>query len=95
MKLNFKRYVGVVASARCNLGIRDDLLHLVVQCPDTDEIKCEMFEVISAIDDDYVTDILTAPQEVFYVLMGKQPATDCFDSIVKIWLVSSKYLSMI
>ena len=55
--------------AECILGIREDLLHMVMQCPDTEEIKCEMFEVINAIDDDHVKALMLEHRDVFYILI--------------------------
>ena len=74
------------------VGIREDTMHLVMQCPDTEHIKGEMFEVLSAIDDDHVSNALQDQQNIFYILMGKHPPDVPFDSMVKIWLVSSHYI---
>ena len=67
-------------------------MHLVMQCPDTEHIKGEMLEVFSAIDDDHVSNALQDQQNIFYILMGKHPPDVPFDSMVKIWLVSSHYI---
>ena len=77
----------------CTLGIREDLLHIVMQCPDTEEIKCEMFEVINAIEDDHVKALMLEQQEVFYIILGKHHPGIPFESMIKIWLVSSRYIS--
>ena len=77
---------------QCMLGIREDTMHLVMQCPDTELIKGEMFEVLSAIDDDHVSNALQDQHNIFYILMGKHPPDVPFDSMLKIWLVSSHYI---
>ena len=78
---------------QCMLGIREDTMHLVMQCPDTEHIKSEMFDVLSAIDDEHVSNVLQDQQNVYYVLLGKHPKGVPFDSMVKIWLVSSHYIT--
>ena len=65
---------------------------MVMQCPDMQELRSEMFNVLDPIDDVYVKDILTEQQEVFYSLMGKHPTGVPFESIVKLWLTSSRYI---
>ena len=64
---------------------------MVMQCPDTQELRSEMFHVLDAIDDVYVKDILTEQQEVFHTLMGRHPTEVPFESIlvVKLWLTLS------
>ena len=64
-----------------------------MQCPDTQEIRSEMFAVINSIDDDYVKDISAGQQDLFYVLMGKHPDGIPFEYVSKIWLVSYRYVS--
>ena len=64
-----------------------------MQCPDTQEIRSEMFAVINSIDDDYVKDISAGQHDLFYVLMGKHPDGIPFESVSKIWLVSCRYVS--
>ena len=54
----------------CPLGIRD-LLHLDMQCPDTQEIRTEMFALINTIDDVYVKDVIAEQQDLFYVINFK------------------------
>ena len=78
---------------QCPLGIREDLMHLVMQCPDTQNMRNEMFPVINVIDDVYVRDILAEQQDIFYVMMGKHPPGVPFESVANIWLVSCRYIA--
>ena len=52
-----------------------------------------MFEVLNGIDDEDVRKVLDEQQKVFYVLMGKHPNDTPIESMIKIWLVPSKYIS--
>ena len=59
-----------------------------MKCPDTEEIECEMFEVIDAIDDDIAKALMLEHQDVVYILMGsKHPPNILFQSMTTIWLV--------
>ena len=90
-KLSFSHKV----CTECPLGIREDLLHSVMQCPDTQEIRTVMFALINAIDDVYVKDVIAEQQDLFYIIIGKHPAGIPFESVSNILLVSSWYISKI
>ena len=67
----------------CYLGIREDLNHLVMQCPHFEGNRAEMLDVLDAIDDQYVRDALEDPQKIFNILMGHQPVSLPFLSALK------------
>ena len=48
-----------------------------------------MFEVLNSIEEKLVQDVLKEQQKVLYVLMGKHPVEVPFESMTKIWLISS------
>ena len=79
----------------CELGIREDIRHLIMQCPHYEGIRSEMWDVLKAIEDPLVQDVLSEPLEFFSVIMGKQPTHVPFDSMLKLWMVSSHYISHI
>ena len=79
----------------CELGIREDIKHLIMQCPHFEGIRSEMWDVLKAIEDRFVQNILLEPLEYFYVIMGKHPEEIPFESMLKIWLVSSRYITQI
>ena len=55
--------------------------------------RTHLFEVIKEIDDDHVKALMLEHQDVFYILMGKHLPNNPFQSMTKIWLVSSHYIS--
>ena len=79
--------------SECYLGIREDVNHLVMQCPAYEGDRAEMFDVLNTIADDYVKIALSDQQNIFNVLMGKQPNDTPLSSAFKIWAVSSHYIS--
>ena len=79
--------------SECYLGIREDVNHLVMQCPAFEEDRAEMLDLLNTIEDDYVKTALLDHQNIFNVLMGKQPNDTPLSSAFKIWAVSSHYIS--
>ena len=77
----------------CYLGIREDTNHLVMQCPANEGIRSEMQDVLNSIDDLHVKRTMEDPQNLFNTLMGHQPVGMPFESALKIWDVSSRYIS--
>ena len=53
-----------------------------------------MCDVLKAINDPHVQEVLEEPHEFFPVIMGKHPANVPFESMFKIWMVSSQYITL-
>ena len=77
----------------CDLGIREDVNHVIMQCPNNEGIKKEMLDVIKALNEEAVDHILAQPQNLFGVLMGRHPEGVPFETMVKVWVISSKYVA--
>ena len=77
----------------CDLGIREDIKHIVMQCPHYEGIRSEMCDVLKAVDDPVVQQVLSEPLEFFNVIMGKHPADAPFESMIKLWLITSRYIT--
>ena len=78
---------------RCVLGIREDVNHVVMQCPCNEGIREEMLDVIKAIDVDKSTRLLSEPQNVFKTLMGYHPIDMPLEFMINVWVISSKYIA--
>ena len=88
-RLKSKSFSQKVCNA-CYLGIREDTKHIVMQCPTFEGIKSEMFDIINAIEDENVQRNMNETDDLFNIIMGKHPMEIPFDSMLKIWLVSSR-----
>ena len=77
----------------CVLGIREDLTHLVMQCPANEDLKSEMFDVIKGTEDEHSEKIISEHNGILPFLMGKHPAEVPFESMTKLCLTSSRYIS--
>ena len=62
-----------------------------MQCPASEDIKSEKFDVINSVDDEHVKTIMLDQQELFYILTGKHPPELPFESMSKILVISSRY----
>ena len=78
----------------CDLGIIDNTAHLVMQCPFNTTCRNSMYNELNSIDDEYVHDILSKPQEVFLCLLGRQPENAPVEAMLRFWKISCKYISM-
>ena len=78
---------------QCYLGIREDVNHIVMQCPNNESYKKEMLDCIKAINEETVDRILDEPQNLLGVLMGQHPEGVRFEIMLKVWLISSKYIA--
>ena len=77
----------------CELGLREDVNHMVMQCPHSEDAKGEMLEMIGNIEDEQVNQVIQQNGDLLSVLMGKHPDDAPFETMVKIWAISSKYIA--
>ena len=52
-----------------------------------------MTALLLAIDDLFIQEILKEPSEFFDVIMGIHPENVPFESMLKLWIVTSRYIS--
>ena len=74
----------------CALGLREDVNHMVMQCPHSEDDKGEMLEMIGNIEDEQVNQVIQQNGDLLSVLMVKHPDHAPFETMVKIWAISSK-----
>ena len=75
------------------LGISEDLTHLVMRCPANEDLKSKMFDVIKRTEDEHIEKVMSEHHDISPILMGKHPAEVPFESMTKLWLTSSRYIS--
>ena len=76
----------------CDVGIREDVNHIVMQCPNNEGTRKEMLDVIKSINEASVV-TTSQPQNLFGILMGQHPEDVSFEIMLKVWVTSSKYIS--
>ena len=77
---------------RCDLGITEDVRHVVMQCPFFEPHRVRMYDDVRQTRPEGTEMILGRPQEIFYVLMGKQPNDAGFDKMIKFWVITGSHI---
>ena len=78
---------------KCELGVKESIHHIVMQCPLYDEERRNMYGELESLNDDTINQILEEPQNIFHTLMGKQPDNTPFEAMVNFWLITGKFIS--
>ena len=89
-KLSFSHKVCTV----CDLSVRENVNHIVMQCP-VFGVRSEICDILKSIEDCYIQEVLKEPQESFHVIMGKHQVNVPFEYMLKLWLVTSDYITRI
>ena len=77
---------------QCDLGICEDIWHIVMQCPYFKQKRTVMLREINEIDDAEIRGLFERPQDVFYLLMGRHPENTHVLNMAKIWVISARYI---
>ena len=78
---------------KCDLGIKESVRHIFMQCPYFENDKQTMFTELGSIEDEEVRILLQDPAEIFLCLLGKHPINVSFEAMYKLWIISAKHLS--
>ena len=78
---------------KCYLGIKESIHHVVMQCPFFGHDRISMYTDLEKLNNDVSNQILGNPQQLFYVLMGKQPDLTDFESMLDFWLILGRHIS--
>ena len=87
-----KRSAGHKLCVSCDLGCKDDVYHLVMQCPASQVMRDKMFKELEDLDNETVKSILVNPQNVFKALMGSVDQHESFDDQMELWKISGSYI---
>ena len=80
---------------RCNLGILENIKHIVMQWPFFSEESLALYESLNQINTETSPRVLNDPNNYVLIIMGKQPEYSTFQSMVEIWLLSCEHVSKI
>ena len=90
-----RRTFGFKVCSRCDLGILESAKHFIMQCPFYEKDRSDMYDEINQIDGEWVKEIVSQSQEVMYILLSKHPEEIVFSDMIRVWLISGKYISKI
>ena len=80
---------------RCNLGIVEDIRHLLMQCPHFSQEMRYLYDFLNQARGDIAPRVANIPQNYFQIIMGKQPVYATFQDMVEIWLVTGECINKI
>ena len=78
---------------KCELGIVEDIKHVVMQCPYYSIERQDLYDAIGGLNNDTSDRILREAQNYFQVIMGKQPEYATFQSMLEIWILTGERIS--
>ena len=74
--------------SNCDLGILEDVKHIVMQCPFYSDERIKMHDLLSNLESDCAVRVVADNQNFFYNVMGKHPEGMSFQAMIEIWLIS-------
>ena len=77
----------------CTLGAVESVYHLIMQCPVNENNRCEMFNEIKLIDNNFDERSRQSPGEAFFWLMGKRNQEIDVDKMVGIWITAGFHVT--
>ena len=77
---------------KCELGILEDIKHLLMQCPYYTEERTQLQHSIQLIGTE-LSDRINDPPIYFNTIMGKQPEDTGFQEMIAIWLMTGDHIS--
>ena len=78
----------------CDLGVLDDVAHLVMQCPSLQDIRTVMLNEISTLNEGQGEMLLTSGVNILYMLLGKPPPDIPILNMLDLWLIVAKYVPL-
>ena len=78
---------------KCELGILEDIKHLLMQCPYYTEERAQLQNSIQLIGTELSDRIINDPLNYFNTIMGKQPEGTDFREMITIWLMTGEHIS--
>ena len=78
---------------KCELGILEDIKHLLMQCPYYTEERKQLQHSIQLIGTELSDRIINDPPNYFNTIMGKQPEDTDFQEMIAIWLMTGDHIS--
>ena len=77
----------------CDLGIQESARHIVMQCPQYEEVRAEMLDEISKLACLEIYEVLKNTQDIFPLLLGRQPESVSFENMIRLCFITGKYIT--
>ena len=76
----------------CNLGTRETIRHLVMQCPKNENLRIAMLAEIEEKVTGFTRISIQAPELVFLWLMGKQAEGLNPEEMIRVWIIAGQHI---
>ena len=76
----------------CDLGVEENVKHIVMQCPMYENSRKIMFQRINDLPNDIGVVVLDEPGEVLYILLGKSDQRLDTEQMIQVWLISASFI---
>ena len=83
------------ACTNCDLGIVEDTKHVIMQCPQNEEVRKEMFQEIKELGINAIDNTFENANDYFPVLLGKQPENVETEDMIKLCMITGKHITNI
>ena len=80
---------------RCDLGLIEDLKHIVLQCPFYEEHRGNMYREIAHLQCEEITDAMSNPQDTYSLLLGRQPDNMSVENMIRLCNITGKWITNI
>ena len=80
---------------KCDLGIIEGIIHLIMQCPFYSAETQELFDSLEHMGSEIASRVTRDSLNYFRIIMGMQPEYASFQSMIPIWLLSGDRISKI
>ena len=80
---------------KCELGIEENAMHVVMQCPFFEGNRKVMLDELNSTGIVEIDNLLRQPSHTFLYIMGKQPENVSFEDMTIFWEISSRHISSI
>ena len=79
--------------SRCELSLLEDTRHIGMQCPFYENKIKEMYDEISKIECDEINEAFAFPQNMFHMILGKQPDNVSTFNMLRLCSITGKHIA--
>ena len=79
---------------KCDMGIKEDAKHLIMQCPYFESMKKAMYDEIEQMQCEEINNAMGNAAEVLPILLGKQPDNVSIENMLNLCVISGRYKTM-
>ena len=79
---------------RCDLGIIDNVKHIITQCPFYEETRREMYREITQLQCEEDDEAMSNSQDIYNLILGQQPEYMWLDNRLRLYTITGRYVTI-